>query len=80
MSAPPTLRERRHRGLARRLVAVRRHAVFVMPQGERPLGQRSHWGRRCLHDAADTGSVREHIKVIIVPLAGWTRSRRAFED
>src|SRR5215471_15474359 len=27
---PPTLRERRHRGLARRLVAVRRRAVFVM--------------------------------------------------
>jgi hypothetical protein len=28
--APPTLSERCHRGLARRLVAVRRSAVFVI--------------------------------------------------
>jgi hypothetical protein len=27
----PTLRERRHRGLARRLVAVHRPAVLVLP-------------------------------------------------
>ena len=33
---PPVLRERRHRGLARRLVVVRRRAVFVVLEGERP--------------------------------------------
>jgi len=27
----PTLRERRHRGLARRLIAVRRRAVLMVP-------------------------------------------------
>jgi hypothetical protein len=32
----PTFRECRHRGLARPLVAVRRHAVFMLSEGERP--------------------------------------------
>jgi len=36
MSTRPTLRERHHRGLARRLLAVRRRAVFVVLEGERP--------------------------------------------
>jgi hypothetical protein len=31
--SPPTLGERRHRGLARRRVAVRRHAVLMLPEG-----------------------------------------------
>src|SRR5262244_328875 len=31
---PPALRECRHRGLARRLVAVPRRAIFVLPEGE----------------------------------------------
>src|SRR5215472_13519550 len=31
---PPALRERRHRGLARRLVAVRRRVVFVIVENE----------------------------------------------
>src|SRR5262245_55531257 len=33
---PSTLRERRHRGLARRLVAVRWRAVLMVAKGERP--------------------------------------------
>src|SRR5262249_28127115 len=33
---PPALRERRHRGLARRLVDVRWRAVLVVPEGEGP--------------------------------------------
>jgi hypothetical protein len=36
LAPPPTLGERRHRGLARRGVAVRRCAVFVAPEGECP--------------------------------------------
>ena len=31
---PPVLKERRRRGLARRLVAVRRRAVLVLAEGE----------------------------------------------
>src|SRR5215831_7522036 len=38
---PPALRERRHRGLARRLIAVRRGAIFMMPKVERPQPRRS---------------------------------------
>src|SRR5262249_52529130 len=33
---PPALGERRHGGLARRLVAVRRRAILMMSKGERP--------------------------------------------
>src|SRR6516162_968938 len=32
----PTLGERRHGGLARRLITVGRRAIFVLPKGERP--------------------------------------------
>ena len=39
---PPTLRERRHRDLSRRLVAVRRPAVLVLSEGERPQPRRRH--------------------------------------
>src|SRR6516162_1079853 len=42
---PPTFRERLHRGLARRLVAVRRCAVFVLSEGE------------CPHPRCPTGTV-----------------------
>src|SRR6516164_5363757 len=33
---PPALGERRHLGLARRLVAVRRRAILMMTKGQRP--------------------------------------------
>src|SRR5262245_48270583 len=39
---PPTLRERRHRGLAPRLVAARRRAVFVVAERQPP-----HHGASC---------------------------------
>src|SRR5262245_51834903 len=37
----PALSERRHRGLARRLVAVRRRAVLMVAKGERPHPRRT---------------------------------------
>jgi hypothetical protein len=37
---PPTLCECRHRRLARRLVAVRRRAVLMLPKGQRPQPRR----------------------------------------
>jgi hypothetical protein len=45
---PPTLRERRHRGLASRRVAVRRRAILVLAVGERP-----HPRHGDLHDPTD---------------------------
>src|SRR5262245_16755272 len=33
-----------------------------------------------LHDAADNGAIGEHVEVIVVPLAGRTRSRGVLED
>src|ERR1700757_11136 len=47
---PPALGERRHRGLARRLVAVRRRAVFVALEGERLHPRLPHRHCRSLHD------------------------------
>jgi len=63
--------ERCHRGLARRLVAVRRRAVLMMPKGERTQPRRAL--RRChrLHDPTNHGAVGKHVEVVAVPLAGW---------
>jgi hypothetical protein len=38
--------------------------------------------RRCigLEDAADNRAVREHVEIIIVPLAGGTTVGRSFQD
>jgi hypothetical protein len=70
---PPALRER---GLARLGIALRRRAVFVVPEGERPHPRRAD--RRCvgLEDAADDDAVGEHAVVVIVPFAGWGGSPR----
>jgi hypothetical protein len=58
---PPTLRERRHRGLARRRVAVRRRAVvFVVLEGERPHPGPPYRDCRRLHDATDHDALGEH--------------------
>jgi hypothetical protein len=48
---PPTLGESRHRGLARRGIAVRRRAVLMVPKGERPHHPRLTYRRgSCLYD------------------------------
>ena len=77
---PPTLRECRHRGLARRLVALRRRAVLVMSEGQRPHPRRSYRCRVYLEDAADNDVIGEHIIIVIAPLAGWAARRSVFED
>src|SRR5207248_2843007 len=38
---PPAFRKRRHRSLARRLIAVRRRATLVVPESQRPYPRRS---------------------------------------
>jgi 5-methylcytosine-specific restriction endonuclease McrA len=61
--------EGRHRGLARRLVAVPRRAVLVMVQSERPHPRRAN--RRGMHlRATDDSALGEHVEIVIVPLAG----------
>src|SRR5262249_19000914 len=65
---PPTLREGRHRGLARRGVAVRRGAVLVMPEGERPHPRRTKGRGVNLEDAADDNAIAEHLEIVVVPL------------
>jgi hypothetical protein len=41
-----------------------------MPEGERPHPRRTYRRGVDLEDAADHTAVREHVEVIIVPLAG----------
>src|SRR5262245_25827101 len=77
---PPTLSERHHCGIARRLIAVCRRAVLVMAEGERPHPRRPDRRGLCFHDAADDDAISEHVKVVVVPLAGGAGSRGAFED
>jgi predicted RNase H-like nuclease len=60
------LAKRRHRGLARRLVAVRRRAVFVVPERERPHPRRSYWRSVNLEDAADDNAIGKHVEIVIV--------------
>jgi hypothetical protein len=65
----------RHCGLARRLIAVCRRAIPVIPEGQRPHPRRSD-RRRIGEDAANQNAVREHVKVVVVPFAGWATNRR----
>jgi hypothetical protein len=71
---PPTLGERRHRGLARWLIAARRRAVFVIVENQRSHPRRAHGRRRGVEDAADDSVIGEHVEIVIVPFAGWARS------
>jgi hypothetical protein len=48
LSPPPTLRERGHGCLARRLVAVRRRAILMVAEGERNFLASEHGFRRVI--------------------------------
>jgi hypothetical protein len=50
-------RTRRHRGLARPLVAVRRRAVLMVTKGQRPHPGRAYWRRVHLRDPADERTI-----------------------
>src|SRR6266568_2078532 len=66
--SPPTLRECRHRGLARRLIAMDRRAILVIIERERPHPRHAHRHSGCPHDPADDAAVGEHVAIIV---AGW---------
>jgi len=54
-----------------RLVAVRRRAVLMMPEGGRPTAFLLYWRSVNLEDAADDSAVGQHIVIVVVPIAGW---------
>ena len=66
---PSALRERGHRRLACRLVAVGWRAVLMVAKAKRPHPRRTLRRGVHLHDAADDGAFDEHVEVVIVPLA-----------
>src|SRR5215471_18519440 len=72
--------ERRHRGFACRLVAVCWRAILMIAKGQRPHPRHANWHSGRLHDPANDDAIAEHAVVVIVPLAGWARSRRTLED
>src|SRR5260370_19594156 len=78
--ARPAIGERGYRDLARRLVAVGRRAVLMVPEGERPHPRRSLRRRVHLEDATDRNPIGEHVEVVLVLLAGWAGSRCALKD
>jgi hypothetical protein len=51
-----------------------------MAKGQRPHPRRTLRRGVHLHDAADDGTIGEHIEVVVVPLAGWARGTGALED
>src|SRR6516225_3545029 len=70
----------RHRRLACRLVAVGWRAVLMVAKAKRPHPRRTLRRGGHLHDAADDGTIGEHVEVVVVPLAGRTGGRGALED
>ncbi len=59
---------------------MRRRAILMVPEGQRPHPGLSHRHRRRLHDAADHDAIGEHVEVVVAPLAGGAVRRRAFKD
>src|SRR5262249_27601795 len=75
---PPSLGERRHRGLARRRVAVSRRAVFAPSEGQRPEPRLADWRSRSFHDATDDNAIGNHStrRRSERPQPRWRRSSR----
>jgi hypothetical protein len=65
LPAPPTLGERRHRRLARRLIAVRR-AAYVTIVAARPHPMPVFRRDRHLEDAADDDTIVQHVKAVLL--------------
>jgi len=55
---------------------VRRRAILVVPQGQGPHPGASYGRGVDFQDTPDNGAVGEHVKIVIVPLAGGTRAGR----
>jgi hypothetical protein len=78
---PPALGECCHCPLAGRRVAVREHVILTILKDEDcPHPRRSYWRGSRLEDAADIEAIGEHVIIVIAPLTGWARGRRAFQS
>src|SRR5262249_789163 len=77
---PPAFRERRHRRLARRFIAMCERATFVMPEGECPHPWRAYGRGGGVEDTADDNAICKHVEVVLAPLAGCAGRRGAFEN
>src|SRR5262249_49482587 len=60
---PPALRERRHRGLARRRVAMSWRPIFTLPEGQCPHPRRTDRRRVYLRDTTDDDASGEHVEI-----------------
>src|SRR5215475_3194567 len=76
----PGSSERCYRSLARRRIAMGWRAVLVVPEGERPHPRRADRRSMGLIDATDNFAVRQHVEIIVVPLAGWPTKRRPLQE
>jgi hypothetical protein len=56
-----------------------RRAIPVVAEGQGPHPRVSYWRGIGLEDAADNFAVGEHVEIVVIPFAGGTASRRAFE-
>jgi hypothetical protein len=72
--AAAALGKRRHGRLSRRFIAVRWRAAFMMLEDQRPPAR--HW----LEHSANHHAVRQHVEIVIAPLAGRAACRRAFQN
>ena len=70
LPSPPTLRERRHSSLTRGFVAVRRRAVLMVTEGERPHPGRSYWCGCRVEDAPDDHAIGKHVVIVVLPHTG----------
>jgi hypothetical protein len=76
---PPAFCERRHRGLARLSIAVRRASILVVAEDQRPHPRASYGRRVGLEDAADSGAIGKHVVIVLIPLARRAARRSMFE-
>jgi hypothetical protein len=68
--APPALRERRHRGLARGLIARASASGLRDRRRSASISTASLQRRGRPHDAADDDAIGEHVIVALAPFAG----------
>jgi hypothetical protein len=63
-----------------RLVAVRRRAILMPLERDRPQPRLPDGRCGGLHDAADYDVVGEHVVIIVAPLSGRSEGIRALKD
>jgi hypothetical protein len=52
---------------------------FLAPECQGPHPRRSYGRSVGFEDAADNSAVRQHIEIVVIPVAGWAVCRRSSE-